>query len=147
LKKRNIIAFLASIFLIIVLVATGCVINAASLKSTDQANPNSATAATKEKTYNCLNPLGIQPPVTIVPLSPRLTTMDGKTIYIVQGEADPVIFPALYPALQKAYPKAFFNYYQPSSSFGPSSVDTTTTAKATADGTGGANAIVRGNAW
>lgn len=147
MKKRNIIAFLSSIFLILILVTTGCMVNAANMKSTDPNNPTSATAATKEKTYNCLNPLGIQPPVTIVPLSARLTTMDGKTIYVVQGEADPVIFPALYTALLAKYPKTFWNYYQPSSSFGPTAVDTTTTAKPTADGTGGADAVLRGNAW
>jgi hypothetical protein len=49
--------------------------------------------------------------------------------------------------MQAAYPKTFFNYYQPSSSFGPSAVDSTTTAPAKADGSGGANAIIRGNAW
>jgi hypothetical protein len=147
LNKGNFIAILASIFLILVMVATGCVVNAANLKPTDPTNPTAPTAATKEKSYNALNPVGIQPPVTVSPLAPRLDSMDGKTIYVIQGEADPVIMPALNTALVAAYPKTFFNYYQPSSSFGPSAIDAATKAKATADGTGGASAIVRGNAW
>jgi hypothetical protein len=139
LKKRNFMVFLISTFLILVLIATGCVVNAANLKQTDPTNPTSQTAATKEKTYNCLNPLGIQPPVTIVPLSARLTTMDGLTIYIVQGEADPIIFPALYPALQTKFPKTTWNYYLPGSSFGPSTPDDQTKAEA--------KAVLRGVAW
>lgn len=147
MKKKNFIALLASIFLILVMVATGCIVNAATTTQTSSTNPSGLTTVTKEKTYNCLNPVGIQPPVTIVPLAKRLTTLDNQTIYVVQGEADPVIFPALVPALQKLYPKTFFNYYQPTSSFGPTTPDDTTKAAPKADGTGGANAVIRGNAW
>ncbi len=147
LKKRNLIALLISIGLILVLLTTGVVVNAATTDKPGTPNPTSLTTATKEKSYNCLNPVGVQPPVTISPLAPRLDTMDGKTIYVVQGEADPVIMPALYAALKDAYPKTFFNYYQPSSSFGSNAIDATTKAPAKADGTGGANAIVRGNGW
>ena len=31
--------------------------------------------------YKCLNPVGIQDPVDLFPLSPRLDKLDGKTIY------------------------------------------------------------------
>src|SRR5512136_2694523 len=30
-----------------------------------------------------LNPRGIQPPIRLIPMAPRLDTLDGKTIYIV----------------------------------------------------------------
>ena len=30
-----------------------------------------------------LNPLGQPPPIALVPMAPRLDTLDGKTIYIV----------------------------------------------------------------
>lgn len=30
-----------------------------------------------------LNPRGIPPPITLVPMAPRLSTLDGKTIYLV----------------------------------------------------------------
>ena len=38
-----------------------------------------------EKKYKCLNPVGIQEPVYLSPLAPRLTSLDGKTIYISVG--------------------------------------------------------------
>jgi hypothetical protein len=36
--------------------------------------------ATKDRTYKCLNPIGIQDPVDLYPLAPRLDRFDGKTI-------------------------------------------------------------------
>lgn len=142
--KKYLIA--AATALLILLMVVGYVQAGGSAKTSGAAN-NPATTTTKEKTFNCLNPVGIQPPVTIVPLSPRLDTIVGKTIYIVQGEADPIIMPALVTALQQKYPTTFFNYYQPSSSFGPTAPDDTMKAASKADGTGGANGIIRGNAW
>jgi hypothetical protein len=32
--------------------------------------------------YKCLNPVGIQEPIEVKPLAPRLDTLDGKTIYV-----------------------------------------------------------------
>ena len=57
-----------------------------------------------EKTFKCLNPQGEYMPVETIGLSERLDTLDDKTIYICQGEADPVIMPALYKMLQETYP-------------------------------------------
>jgi predicted esterase len=77
--------------------------------------------------------------VTIKPLAARLTTFDGKTIYIVQGEADPIIMPALNDRLRKDYQKTTWVYYQPSSSFGPTTPDDQTKAEA--------KAVIRGISW
>jgi len=74
---------------------------------------------TQDKTYNALNPAGIFIPVQTKALAPRLTTIEGKTIYVCQGEADPVIMPALYKRLVKDYTKTKFIYYV-RSDFGPS---------------------------
>ncbi len=42
-----------------------------------------------EKTYKCLNPVGIQEPVDLAPLAPRLDKLDGKTIHLsICGEPD-----------------------------------------------------------
>ena len=42
-----------------------------------------------DKVYRCLNPVGISLPVETHPLAPRLTTLDGKTIYLsITGEPD-----------------------------------------------------------
>jgi len=45
--------------------------------------------AEKDKTYKCLNPVGIQEPVDTFPLAPRLDTLNGKTIHLsICGELD-----------------------------------------------------------
>ena len=30
-----------------------------------------------------LNPRGVPPPITLIPMAPRLSTLDGKTVYLV----------------------------------------------------------------
>lgn len=100
--------------------------------------PTQAAPVTDKK-YNDLSPRGVQLPVTIVPLAPRPASIDGLTIYIVQGEADPVIMPALNDYLQKNYTKTTWVYYQPSSSFGATAPDATTLASA--------KEVIRGNSW
>ncbi|MFC1920524.1 hypothetical protein ACFLYQ_02235 [Chloroflexota bacterium] len=43
----------------------------------------------KDRTYKCLNPVGIRLPVKTFPLAPRLDALDGKTIYLsITGEPD-----------------------------------------------------------
>jgi hypothetical protein len=57
------------------------------------------------KKYKCLNPMGMQDPVTLKPLAPRLDKLDGKTIYVcinAGGDQDITIplrkrLPADYP--------------------------------------------------
>jgi hypothetical protein len=104
-----------------------------------------------EKTYKALNPTGIFIPVETKALAPRLTTIDGKTIYVCQGEADPVIMPALYKALVAKYPKTTFIYYDVSS-FGPSVPGTGGTASSTGqpedpDILKKVQGVIRGNGW
>ncbi len=63
--------------------------------------------AEEEKKITVMNPLGQPPPLTLVPMAPRLDTLDGKMIYVVD-----VKFPASKPfgeelvkALKEQYPK------------------------------------------
>ncbi|MGD1211767.1 MAG: hypothetical protein ABR973_10475 [Candidatus Acidiferrales bacterium] len=42
-----------------------------------------AKGAAAEPKLTVLNPRGIPPPITLVPMAPRLSTLDGKTIYLV----------------------------------------------------------------
>lgn len=42
-----------------------------------------SSAISREKPITVLNPRGNPPPITLVPMAPRLDTLDGKTIYIV----------------------------------------------------------------
>lgn len=39
--------------------------------------------ASGEVKLTALNPRGIPPPITLIPMAPRLATLDGKTIYLV----------------------------------------------------------------
>jgi len=59
--------------------------------------------AEKDRVYKCLNPVGIQNPVELFPLAPRLDKLDGKTIYFsITGEPDITI--ALEKRLRADYP-------------------------------------------
>jgi hypothetical protein len=40
-------------------------------------------AATSNAKIEALNPKGMPPPITLIPMAPRLKTLDGKTIYLV----------------------------------------------------------------
>ncbi len=55
------------------------------------------------KIYKCLNPIGIQDPVDLVGLAPRLDKLDGKTVHLsICGEAD--IWNPLEKMLKAGYP-------------------------------------------
>jgi len=68
-----------------------------------------------EKKYRCLNPVGIQAPVTLHPLAPRLDKLDGKTIFVcinAGGDQDITIpllkrLPADYPNVDWRIKRAF----------------------------------------
>jgi hypothetical protein len=65
---------------------------------------------TRERTYKCLNPIGIQDPVDLYPLAPRLDRLDGKTIIfnrLVQVERELII--PLEKMLRNDYPEV--NWY------------------------------------
>lgn len=54
-----------------------------------------------------LNPRGIQPPIRLIPMAPRLDTLDGKTIYVVDTKY-PLTTPfvqEVYNVLKEKYPK------------------------------------------
>ncbi|MFC1533204.1 hypothetical protein ACFL7M_07565 [Thermodesulfobacteriota bacterium] len=44
---------------------------------------NMQTGSAEEAKITVLNPRGTPPPISLVPLAPRLDTLDGKTIYFV----------------------------------------------------------------
>ncbi len=60
-----------------------------------------------DKVYRCLNPVGISLPVETHPLAPRLTSLDGKTIYLsITGEPDITI--PLEKRLRSKYPSVIW---------------------------------------
>jgi hypothetical protein len=57
------------------------------------------------KTYKCLNPVGIQDPIEVKPLAPRIDTIDGKTIYVcINAGGDQDITIPLLKKLPVDYP-------------------------------------------
>ncbi len=58
-----------------------------------------------DKKYKCLNPVGIQDPVDLIPLAPRLDKVDGKTIYVtINAGGDQDITIPLLKRLPADYP-------------------------------------------
>jgi hypothetical protein len=76
--------------------------------------------------------------VDVKPLAERLDTFDGKTMYVNQGEADPIIMPALWERVQKDFTKTDWTYIS-TSGFGPTTPEAAVLAAA--------DAVIRGNAW
>jgi hypothetical protein len=146
LKSKHLLALLASIILILILVATSCTPTAQPTQTTSKpattvtvtATPTSTTAPATDKKYNVLSPRGIQLPVQISPLAARLDNFDGKHMWVTQAEADPIIMPALYKRLQKDFPKATWHFTE-SSARGPKQL--------TADEQKTAAAIIQGIGW
>lgn len=93
--------------------------------------------AEKDKTYKCLNPVGIQEPIETSALAPRLKTIDGKTIYIsICGEPDITIplekqLKTTYPSVNWQVKKSYMTHPIPLSE-----EETKTT-----------NAVIQGVAW
>jgi hypothetical protein len=144
LKTRKIVFLVFSIVVIAMLVAMACGQAAAPATTSKPAATTAPTSApttqvaAKEKTYNCLNPTGEFVPVQTIALSPRLTTIEGKTIVIDQGEASPVVMPALIDYLPKKYPNTKWVVYAPLVAFGRTAPEDVELK---------ADAIIRGNAW
>ena len=47
------------------------------------ATRKAASPASSNGKIEALNPKGTPPPITLIPMAPRLSTLDGKTIYLV----------------------------------------------------------------
>jgi hypothetical protein len=108
--KSGLFILLASVFVVVMLVTSGCVPTTtpaatSTVTTTVTATPKTTTAAAvTDKTYRALSPIGNYSTVDIKSLAPRLDKLDGKTILFSQAEADPVIMPALLERVKKDYP-------------------------------------------
>jgi hypothetical protein len=64
-------------------------------------------ASAEETTTTVLNPRGVAPPIRRVPMAPRLDSLDGKTIYVVDTRyplTEPFV-QQLHQMLAEKYPK------------------------------------------
>jgi hypothetical protein len=64
----------------------------------------------QESRITVLNPLGQPPPITRIPMAPRLSGLDGKTIYIVDINFTDThqFFTEMQKLLSEKYPKTAF---------------------------------------
>ena len=64
-------------------------------------------AQAQETKITVLNPLGQPPAITRVPMAPRITSLDGKTIYIVDINFTDThqLFTEMQKLLSERYPK------------------------------------------
>ena len=58
---------------------------AAQTKAKERTSKPAATgkSGSSEPKLTALNPRGIPPPITLIPMAPRLASLDGKTVYLV----------------------------------------------------------------
>ena len=67
----------------------------------------------KEKTYQCLNPIGIQEPVDLFPLAPRLDRLNGKNImFNMIPTVEQELLVPLQRMLRSDYPTVNWNMRQ-----------------------------------
>jgi hypothetical protein len=138
LKKKKVIALLASVGLILALVLTGCAAPEAEvIEKTVKETVTETETVEVEKTYRCLNPGGDFIPVELNPLAPRLDNLDGKRILYYQSEANPVIMPVLLEWLERDHPTSTFDVIKTEST----GEMTPTEEQLTYD------AVIRGIAW
>jgi hypothetical protein len=52
-------------------------------KKAKPASGRHASDSSSEYKIVGLNPRGVPPPITLIPMAPRLSTLDGKTVYLV----------------------------------------------------------------
>jgi len=89
-----------------------------ALNGQAQVKANAAPAAKKagDPVITVFNPLGTPPPLDLKAMAPRLKTMDGKTIYIVDDGypgSDNLLL-ELEKGFKEAYPRTNFHYVKKS---------------------------------
>jgi hypothetical protein len=69
-------------------------------------------ADVEDPVLTVLNPLGTPPPIKLKPMAPRLDTIDGKTIYIVNDgyPGSGILLKELTAVCEEKYPDTTFVY-------------------------------------
>ena len=64
-----------------------------------------STSFAQETKVAIVNPRGILPSIRLVPMAPRLDTLDGKTVYVIAASFAVPLKPELEKILNERYPK------------------------------------------
>jgi hypothetical protein len=102
--------FRHALFIAIMCLLCSCMIVAAQAQVKAKAAPVAKKAL--DSAVTVLNPLGTPPPLELKSMAPRLDTMDGKTIYLVDDGypgSDNLLF-ELEKGFKESYPKTNFHY-------------------------------------
>jgi hypothetical protein len=109
MMKRNIVLFIAVLSLCLF-----CGHQVSNGQAQVKATPAAGKAA--DPVITVLNPLGTPPPLDLKSMAPRLSGMDGKTIYLVDDGypgSDNLLL-ELEKGFKEAYPKTTFHYVKKS---------------------------------
>lgn len=132
MKRKQLIALLVSISLVLVLVLSACA------QQGGTTTPGATAGAAGDKVYRVLNPSAQYIPVETHGLAPRLDTLAGKNICYYESEANPVIMPTLFEKLKKDYPTTTWMYFETQNQ-GENSPKANVLAEA--------KAVIRGISW
>lgn len=82
----------------------------------ERTKPASAVNRAADPIITVLNPLGTPPPLQLKAMAPRLDTLEGKTIYIVDDgyPGSDILLQELQKGFKEAYPKTNFHYVKKS---------------------------------
>ena len=74
---------------------------------------------TEVEKITVLNPLGQPPPIKFEPMAPRLDTLDGKTIYVIDVKfpASRIFAEELVKVLKEQYPETDWLYREKAGSY------------------------------
>jgi len=110
---RQLLAIVLAIVSVLVMVLTGCTSGnettpaaTVTVTTTKTVAPTTSAAPAGDKVYKALNPAGIYIPVETKPCAPRLTTFDGKKIFVYQSEGSSIIMPAVWRKAQQVWTKS-----------------------------------------
>ena len=83
-----------------------------STKAISHGAADGSAANEKAPILTVLNPLGTPPPITLSPMAPRLDTLAGKTIYIVNDgyPGSGIMLGELTAVIKEKYPGTTFVY-------------------------------------
>jgi hypothetical protein len=73
--------------------------------------------AAEEAKVTVLNPRGTPPPIRLVPMAPRLGTLEGKTIYVINIGFGDTFLPEVQKVMAEKYPKTTWIFKRKTGSY------------------------------
>ncbi len=105
MKRRTIVVLIAALCL-------GLSVGYQALSGEAQMKGGSAAKKATDPIITVLNPLGTPPPIELKPMAPRLDTIEGKTIYLVDDgyPGSENLLLEMQKGFGETYPRTSFHY-------------------------------------